>query len=219
MHKVKYTEYSRAIIGLTSIGKDPRNVAGYDLTSYLSDFNNVKKQGLNGPIFALIALNTHNYEIVKDDNASVQTTRDMLVDYILDKEISTGGWALSGSKADPDMTAMALQALAPYKNDEKVKLNSYLYEIDKNYNNSVKWTTITKSIDDFIVETNDSIIDRTIDNKAEKLASSINIDTIIENIKNCNQEKPDKMEMLKQFGLKIEKEMIDNSNKENENKK
>lgn len=124
LHKTKYTEYSRAIIGLTSIGKDPRNVAGYDLTSYLSDFNNVKKQGLNGPIFALIALNTHNYDIVQDSNASVQTTRDMLIDYILDKEIATGGWALSGSKADPDMTAMALQALAPYKNDEKV--NPYI---------------------------------------------------------------------------------------------
>ncbi|MBU5487073.1 DUF4430 domain-containing protein [Clostridium sp. MSJ-8] len=121
LHKVKYTEYSRAIIGLTSIGKDPRNVAGYDLTSYLSDFNSVKKQGLNGPVFALIALNTHNYEIVQDDSVAVQTTRDMLVDYILGKEIPTGGWALSGSKADPDMTAMTLQALAPYKNDEKVK--------------------------------------------------------------------------------------------------
>ena len=95
--------------------------------------------------------------------------------------------------------------------NEKVKLNSYLYEIDKNYNSSVKWTTITKSIDDFIVETNDSVIDRTIDDKAEKLASSINIDTIIENMKNCNQENPHKMEMLKQFGLKIEKEMIDKS--------
>lgn len=95
--------------------------------------------------------------------------------------------------------------------NEKAKLNSYLYEIDRNYNNSVKWNTIIKSIDDFIVETNDSAIDRTIDAKAERLASSINIDTIIENIKNYNQENPDKMEMLKQFGLKIEKEIIDNS--------
>lgn len=125
LHSAKFTEYSRGIIGLTSIGKDPRNVGGYDLTSYLSDFNNVKKQGINGPIFALIALDTHDYEIVQDENATVQTTRDMLIDYILDKEIKkdtseAGGFALSGSNPDPDITAMALQALAPYKNDPRV---------------------------------------------------------------------------------------------------
>ena len=89
--------------------------------------------------------------------------------------------------------------------NEKAMLNSYLYEIDRNYNNTVKWNTITKSIDDFIVETNDVVADRNIDDKAEKIASSINIDTIIENMKKCNKENPEKMKMLKQFGTEIEK--------------
>ena len=33
---------------------------------------------------------------------------------ILNAALPDGGWALSGSEADPDMTAMAIQALAPY---------------------------------------------------------------------------------------------------------
>ncbi len=123
---VKYTEYSRLILGLTAIGKDVMNVGGYNLLEKLADFNGVKKQGINGPIFALIALDTKNYEIPVVDGISVQTTRDMLIDYILSKEITdkngvVGGWALSGNVPDPDITAMALQALAKYKNDKKVK--------------------------------------------------------------------------------------------------
>ena len=43
-----------------------------------------------------------------------QTTREKLIQQILDKQLSDGGWALSGTKSDPDMTAMAIQALAPY---------------------------------------------------------------------------------------------------------
>jgi hypothetical protein len=122
----KYTEYSRLILGLTAIGKDVTNVGGYNLIEKLADFNGVKKQGINGPIFALIALDTKNYEIPVVEGVSVQTTRDMLIDYILSKEITdkngvVGGWALSGKVPDPDITAMTLQALAKYKNDEKVK--------------------------------------------------------------------------------------------------
>ena len=49
-----------------------------------------------------------------------------MIDYILSKEIKkgtdeAGGWALSGTNPDPDITAMALQALAKYKDDETVK--------------------------------------------------------------------------------------------------
>lgn len=122
----KYTEYSRLILALTAIGKDVTNVGGYNLLDYLSDFNNVKKQGINGPIFALIALDTKNYEIPINPSAKVQNTRDTMIDYILEKEIKTGteeagGWALSGTTPDPDITAMALQALSKYKDNEKVK--------------------------------------------------------------------------------------------------
>lgn len=126
LHKIKYTEYSRVILGLTSIGKDVTNVGGYNLLEKLADFNKVIKQGINGPIFALIALDTNNYEIPIVKNVEVQTTRDMLIDYILNKEIKkgtneAGGWALTGDIPDPDITAMALQSLAKYKGEERVK--------------------------------------------------------------------------------------------------
>ncbi|RDY22464.1 hypothetical protein CHF27_013280, partial [Romboutsia maritimum] len=123
LDNIKYTEYSRLIVALTSLGMNPTDVGGYDLIKPLSDFDKVKKQGINGPIWALIALDTNNYEIPKADEGKNQSTRDNLVKYILDKEIKGGGWALFGNKADPDITAMALQALAKYKDstviDEK----------------------------------------------------------------------------------------------------
>lgn len=117
---VKLTEYSRAILGLTSICKDPKSVAGYNLVSPLADYNNVKKQGINGPIFALLALDSGKYEIPTVSEGGTQNTRDQMIDYILSKEIgkdtsTAGGWALSGTIPDPDITAMALQALAKYK--------------------------------------------------------------------------------------------------------
>ena len=50
LHRIKYTEYDRVILALTAIGKDVKNVAGYDLTKPLADFNTLIKQGINGPI-------------------------------------------------------------------------------------------------------------------------------------------------------------------------
>ena len=58
LHDKKYTEYSRVIVALSSIGKDARNVAGYDLTKPLGDYEKTIWQGLNGPIWALIALDS-----------------------------------------------------------------------------------------------------------------------------------------------------------------
>ena len=118
----KYTEYSRVILSLTSIGSDITNVGSYNLLSYLSDFNKVKRQGINGPIWALIALDSNNYEIPTNENPSNQTTRENLIEYIISKELSNGGWALIGNTPDPDITAMAITSLAKYYNSkEEVK--------------------------------------------------------------------------------------------------
>lgn len=112
----KSTENSRAILALTSMGLDASDIEGYDLTGALSDMTYVKKQGINGPIFALIALDSGNYEIkpLASGTAKTQVTREKLVTYILDNELKNGGFCLSGTSPDPDVTAMALQALAPY---------------------------------------------------------------------------------------------------------
>jgi len=115
----KYTEYSRVILSLTSIGSDVTNVGSYNLLNYLSDFNKVKRQGINGPIWALIALDSNNYEIPTNENPSNQTTRENLIEYIISKELSNGGWALIGNTPDPDITAMAVTSLAKYYNSNK----------------------------------------------------------------------------------------------------
>lgn len=118
----KSTENSRMILALTSIGKDPTNVAGYDLLEPLADLDYVKSQGINGPIFALIALDSHTYDIPKAATGKTQTTREALIDAILAAQLSDGGWNVNGNGADADMTAMAIQALASYySSNAKVK--------------------------------------------------------------------------------------------------
>lgn len=117
LHNRKYTEYSRLIIALTAIGKDPTNVGGYNLVEKLSDFDKVVWQGPNGAYFALIALDTWDFELSK----TATTTREKLIQHILAKQLPDGGWDLSGTKADPDMTAMAIQALSTYKDQPDVK--------------------------------------------------------------------------------------------------
>ena len=117
----KYTEYSRVILGLTAAGYDPRNVGGYDLTLPLGDFEKTIWQGINGPIFALIALDSMGYPIPENKSAKTQATREMYIDEILKRQVKDGGWNLSGKKSDPDITGMALQALAKYQNKTEVK--------------------------------------------------------------------------------------------------
>lgn len=116
----KYTEYSRLILALTAIGKDITNVGGYNLLYKLADFDFVIKQGINGPIYALIALDSRNYQIPQTDPGIRHTTRPLLVDYIISRELPGGGFALGGKEADPDITAMAVQALANYKDQPAV---------------------------------------------------------------------------------------------------
>ena len=116
LHWAKVTENARVILALTAIGKDVTNVGGHNLLKGLDNMDYVQTQGINGPIFTLIALDSHNYPTMGD------VTREKLIQVILDAQLTDGGWALSGNDADPDMTAMAIQSLAPYyKTNETVK--------------------------------------------------------------------------------------------------
>lgn len=122
LHEKKYTEYSRVILALSSIGKDARDVAGYDLTKALGDYDQTVWQGVNGPIWALLALDCRNYPMPQNPQAKTQATRQMYVDDILACQLPDGGWNLTKTgTADPDLTAMALQALAKYQDQAKVK--------------------------------------------------------------------------------------------------
>lgn len=115
LHAKKYTEYSRVILAWTAIGRDAADVGGFNLLKPLADFEQTVFQGLNGPIFALLALDCGNYEIPENETFNTQATRDMYVDYIVNAESTDGGWSLAGGPAEIDITAMALQALAKYQ--------------------------------------------------------------------------------------------------------
>ena len=115
LHAKKYTEYSRVILAWTAIGRDATDVGGFNLLTPLADFEQTVFQGVNGPIFALLALDSANYEIPENTTLNTQATRDMYVDYIVNAESPDGGWSLAGGPAEIDITSMALQALAKYQ--------------------------------------------------------------------------------------------------------
>lgn len=129
LHDKKYTEYSRIIVALSSIGKDARNVGGYDLTKALGDYDKTIWQGMNGPLWALIALDSGDYPVAQNTEAKTQATREMYINRILECRLSDGGWSLFGGTSsassdgvsDPDITGMALQALAKYQDRADVK--------------------------------------------------------------------------------------------------
>lgn len=125
LHDKKYTEYSRVIVTLSSIGADPSNVAGYNLLTPLGDFDKTIWQGINGPIWALIALDSGGYEMPDNPKAAKQATRQMYIDEILSRQLDDGGWNLTdkggAGTADVDLTGMALQALAKYQDQSAVK--------------------------------------------------------------------------------------------------
>lgn len=115
----KYSEYSRVILGLTAIGKNPMNICGYDLVKPLSEKENVSYQGVNGLIYALIALNSGNYIIESEGETS--SLKQYYKDEILKTQLTDGGWSFSGQGlSEIDITAMALQALAEYTDEDDV---------------------------------------------------------------------------------------------------
>jgi len=116
----KYSEYSRVILALTAIGKVPNDVAGYDLTAPLGDYDQTVFQGINGPAFALLALDSANYEMPVCPEGKTQAIREDYVLLLLEKELEGGGWSFAGGTMDADMTAMVLQALAKYQDAEPV---------------------------------------------------------------------------------------------------
>lgn len=130
LHDKKYTEYSRIIVALSSIGRDARDVGGYNITKALGDYDKTIWQGMNGPIWALIALDSGNYPMPQNPDAKIQATREMYIQRILECQLSDGGWSLFGGTSaessgdgvsDPDITGMALQALAKYQDKPEVK--------------------------------------------------------------------------------------------------
>ena len=119
----KATEWHRISLAVLAAGGDPTHF-GTDKDgnpiNLIADgtYNREKlgRQGINGWIWGLIALDSARYEIP----AGSINTRDGIITEILCRQLSDGGFALSGNTSDPDITAMAVQALSPYYTSKKV---------------------------------------------------------------------------------------------------
>ena len=117
LNRSRSTENSRLILALTAMGKDVTHVAGRNLLDGLDSMSFITKQSVNGPVWALLALDSHDYPVSGD------VTREKLVRAILDTQREDGSWPVIASSQVPDvdMTAMAIQALAPYYENAQVK--------------------------------------------------------------------------------------------------
>ncbi|MTK12846.1 MAG: terpene cyclase/mutase family protein [Clostridiaceae bacterium] len=112
------TDYERTVLGLLSVGQDPTNFKGYNLVEKIYNNEEMDNQGINAYIFGLIALDAGKFDVP----SNALWTRDKLIQAILDNRTVDKGWDYAGDKADPDMTGMALTALAPYKNRVEAKV-------------------------------------------------------------------------------------------------
>lgn len=114
-HNPTVTDNERIILALTAIGKDPANVGDKNLLTALQDKDIMKvtdtsKTDINGLVMGLLALNSRNYT----------SDTSWLVQAVLEQQNKDGSWRASADTkpvGDVDMTAMALQALAPYHKD------------------------------------------------------------------------------------------------------
>ena len=115
--KNQSTENSRLIVALSAIGKDATSVGNWDLVAPYDDIEWVNKQGINGTMWALIALDSHDYTVREG-------LREELVEELLSLQHDDGGWSLANINmelaSNVDVTGMVLTALAPYKNDADV---------------------------------------------------------------------------------------------------
>lgn len=119
LDKNKSTDNSRLIMALAAIGKDATSVGNWDLVEAYSanGINWIRKQGMNGTIWTLIALDCGGYE------TSDPTIRQQCVDAILTAQHNDGGWSLVTAKTQPsnvDITGMTLTALYPYRDQPAV---------------------------------------------------------------------------------------------------
>ena len=114
LHPSKSTVNCRFVVALTAMGYDVTDVGGCNLLTGLDDMGYIQKAGISGLVWALLAFDCGNYA------TPGSVTRQALVEKILALQMPGGGWAVSGSNADPDMTAMAIQALAPYAAEDRI---------------------------------------------------------------------------------------------------
>ncbi len=149
----KATEWHRISLAVLAMGGDPTQI-GTDEAGNTIDLIadgtydrgrtvSLGRQGINGWIWGLIALDSMRYEIPE----GAYYSREDIITEILKQQLDDGGFALAGTESDPDITAMAIQAFTPYRNDEKVYT----------YRRKSTGSEVSKSVDQVISEALDCL--------------------------------------------------------------
>lgn len=121
LDRVKATEWHRISLAIIACGGDPAKAGktkkgeNIDLikdgTYMWRRTENISTQGNNALIFALITLDSLGYQCPENSIYD----RERLIRNLLEEQEEDGGFGLSrATGSDADITAMALQALAPY---------------------------------------------------------------------------------------------------------
>lgn len=110
LDKKNYTENMKVSLATLAINKDPMKIEGRNILSKADNYDAVKSQGLNAEFYALI-LNSYGKYGFKNEKRYLHD--------VITAAHKDGGFSYGGKKSDVDMTAMAVQALAPYSIDNK----------------------------------------------------------------------------------------------------
>lgn len=113
----KVTDLEKNILVLSAAGYDASNVSGINLINLLTNHDRLETQGNNGPAYALLALDSKNYQIA----ANAKWNRANLVDYVLNVQLDNGAWSLYGDTPSTDVTGIAMAALSPYREQTDVQ--------------------------------------------------------------------------------------------------
>lgn len=125
LDSTKATEWHRTILTVTALGGDATAFGTYPdgtkinlVADGIYDYINgdLSNQGINGFIYALLALDCGNYDIPE----GAEYTRESIASSLVAEQHEDGSFGF-GSRSDVDMTAMALHALAPYSDDPEIK--------------------------------------------------------------------------------------------------
>ncbi|MBW4827743.1 MAG: Ig-like domain-containing protein [Clostridiaceae bacterium] len=141
----KVTDFERITMGVNAAGGDPTDIDGINMIERIynprkrDNGDYISRQGLNAVIWGLIAVDSGSYNIPDD----AEWNRDRFIQEILDNECHNnnhpilkgkkGGWQYGGKASiDPDMTGMAMIALAPYNKDEYPEVQAAINRAVKN---------------------------------------------------------------------------------------
>lgn len=151
LDKTKSTEWHRIALTVLSLGGDPtafgKDTKGNSI-NLISDgtYNraNLSQQGVNSYIWALITLDSNNYAVPD----SALNTRESIIDGIISHQSADGGFSTKNGESSVDITAMAVQALAPYADKSSDKYEKYKkLNADKAVGKAVNWLSKQQQAD------------------------------------------------------------------------